>query len=319
MASRLMKALRTLEEPVQVQKASRGSLSDYVIGAPPEYGQPRPTSGDINGTIGPERLREIVMKGPTAGASLNAIIDFAVGVPIKVRNVDPAEPASPRKLKVVRSFMQKPNPVDTWRQFLFQILRDLVTIGWAAVEIEPDASGRPANLWALDSARLYIDFDEHGKILGFDMLDAHGMPITTGDGTHAWRPEEVIYFRLSPQTNSRYPTSRILQLFPAAVVENMMLAFIGGRFTDSNIPFGVFDLGDITPDEQQKAIAAWNSQAKKQHRIIITGSKGAHWFPFGYALKEQDQEEQRETWEMLQRVLGGDRLSSRPLFSPPVL
>lgn len=30
----------------------------------------------------------------------------------------------------------------------------------------------------------------------------------------------------------------------------------------------------------------------------------------------QDQEEQRETWELLQRVLDEDRLSSRKLFPP---
>lgn len=31
---------------------------------------------------------------------------------------------------------------------------------------------------------------------------------------------------------------------------------------------------------------------------------------------EQDQAEQRETWELLQRLLDEDRLSSRPLFPP---
>ncbi len=66
-----------------------------------------------------------------------------------------------------------------------------------------------------------------------------------------------------------------------------MLAFIGARFTDSNVPFGVFDAGDITPEEQQQAIASWNSQARKNHRIVITGSRGgSKWYPFGYSLKE---------------------------------
>lgn len=291
MATRISKALRAVNSR-EVQKASRGALTDYVVGVDPSYGQPRPTSADVNGLISPERLREIVMKGPTAGACLNAIIDFCTGVPIKVRNVDPAKPAPAARAELAKSFMLRPNPNDTWLQLISQTLRDLVTLGWAAVEIEKDAEGHAANLWPLDAARLYVDFDAHGLITGFDMLDPHGFPIVGRDGKHAWTPEELIYFRLNPQTNSRYPASRMTQVFPSAVIENLMLAFIGSRFTDSNVPFGVMDLGDITPEEQKLAIAAWNTQAKKAHRIVITGSRGgSKWTPFGYALKELEAKE----------------------------
>jgi hypothetical protein len=262
-------------------------LGQYVLNAPAEYGQPRPSVGDINGLITPERMREIVQKTPTPASCVNATIDFAVGVPLRIRSTDPAQKPDPAKAAYLRSLLLNPNPVDSQRQFLRQIEKDLATIGWSAVEIERDRGGNIAHLWVLDAAKLYLDFDEHGRILGYDMMDASGFPIAGPDGVHAWDPRDIILFRLDPTTDSRYPSSRIQQIFPAAVVENLMLTFIGQRFTDTNIPYGVFDLGDLTPDEIKKAVAAWNAQARSNHRIMITGSKGgSKFFPFGYALKE---------------------------------
>lgn len=295
MPTRLSKALRSLtrEEGNTVIKASRGSLGSYVLNAPHEYGQPRPEVGDAYGLISPERMREIVLKTPTPASCVNATVDFAIGVPITIRSTNPAQKPPDAKVAYLNSLLTRPNPNDTRPQFLRQLYKDITTIGWAAVEIEADAEGNIANLWPLDAAKLYVDFDEHGTVLGYDMMDASGFPIhSPRDNEHAWQPQEIIFFRLDPQTNSRYPSSRIQQIFPAAVVENLILAFTGERFTSTNIPFGVFDLGELTPDEVKKSVAAWDAQVRSNHRIMITGSKGnSKWFPFSYSLKELEAKE----------------------------
>ena len=292
MATLLQKALPQITQSFAVgrtTKTPRGSVGSFIVGAPPEYGQPRPDAGgnNIASLISPERMREIVMRTPTASACLNAIIDFASSVEIKIRNIDASKPTSATKLSVLQDYMRKPNPQDTWLQFKLALFRDIVTIGWAAVEIEKDQDGGVANLWTLDSAKLYIDFDEHGTILGYDMMDARGMPIHGPDGTHAWLPDEVILYRLNPVTYSRYPASRISQLYVLGVIEDMMMSFIGSRFTESNIPFGMLDLGDVSPKELDTAINYWNAQVKRNHRIVVTGSKGgSKYYNFGYHLKD---------------------------------
>ena len=296
MASLLQKALPQIMQVSQsfsvgrTSKTPRGSVGSYIIGAPPEYGQPRPDAGGttLAALITPERMREIVMRTPTAAACLNAIIDFASAVEIKIRNVDPSQPAPATTLAVLQDYMVRPNPQDSWLQFKLALFRDLVTIGWAAVELERDSSGGVANLWTLDAAKLYIDFDEQGVIQGYDMIDARGMPIHGPDGTHAWLSDEVIFYRLNPVTYSRYPASRLSQLYTLGLIEDLMMAFIGSRFTESNIPFGMLDLGDVSPKELDQAINYWNSQVKKQHRIVVTGSKGtgAKYYSFGYHLKD---------------------------------
>jgi hypothetical protein len=286
MATLIEKALRGVAETVQ--KASRGSLSSYVLNAPHQYGQPLPQQADAQSLITPARMREIVLKTPTAGAAMNAILDFAGEVPLVVRNVDPAIKTDDGRVKYLEGLLRTPNPNDHARRFKVKLLRDLATLGYAGVEIEPGKGGsKVANLWVLDAGKLFVDYDQHGTNLGYNMLDAHGYPIAGPDGVHAWLPEEVLWFELNPMSNSLYPSSRISQLFTCAVIEDLMIAFIGGKFTESNVPFGVLGLGDVSKEELKKAVAIWNEQATSQHRIQLTGSKGnLQWVPFGYHLKD---------------------------------
>lgn len=311
--NRLTKALSGIRGPT-ARKAARGTLSGYTIGVAPQWGQPFPevAAGDASGLITPQRMREIVLKTATAAAAMNSVLDYAGGVSMSIRNVDPSKPVSPKQVALLRKLMATPNPMQTKRQFMLALMRDIFTLGFGAIEIE--RNGPQVYMWVMDSARLRIDFDEHGTVLGYDMLDARGVPIIRGQSSsngsafstgvgigtqssdikytdagrdHGWEPNEVIFFSLNPMSESVYPYSRISQLFSAAVVEDLMMYFISQRFTDSNIPFGVMDLGDVTEQELKVAISSWNAQANENHHILLTGSKsGSKWMPFGYHLKD---------------------------------
>src|SRR5579859_5028272 len=182
---------------VIVRRGSRGSLSSWIPGQPAWYGQPLSNrSYDYSGLlITPERMREIVMKTPTAASCLNAILDYAVNVPIQIRNIDASDPADPDRVEFVRQFLARPNNFDTWNHYLAKTVRDAVVLGWAGTEIEWNTENRPHAIHALDAAKLKMDFDEHGNLEGFTMLNQHGMPIVQADGSHAWKPRDVIYFR----------------------------------------------------------------------------------------------------------------------------
>lgn len=339
MATLLSKALRgVLAQPERRQPEARGTVSGFVVGVSPLWGQPYPEqvdqTGDAASLISRERMREVVLRTPTAAACLNAILDFAGGVKVGVRNIDPAEPMNKVQSKKIMRVLNKPNPNQTKRQFLLTLMRDIITFGYGAIEIVPTGrSEKPVDLWVMDSARLKIDFDEHGLIRGYDELNARGIPIVEpgtggvaqpgnsvsyefphgpgigatgqpsfmsyrnspmgyssalGANLHGWSPSEVIFFSLNPISESIYPHSRIVQLFSASLLEDLMMQFISERFTDSNIPFGVFDLGDVSDTELRAAIDNWNTQGKAGNRILMTGSRGSgsKWIPFGYHLKD---------------------------------
>ena len=339
MASLLSKAIKTMTapllEPRPKKVEARGTLSGFALGVSPLWGQPYPEqmAEDASGLISRARMREVILRTPTAAACTNAILDFAGGVQIHVRNVNTSEVAPALRAKKIERILNHPNPNQTKRQFFQTLFRDLITFGYATLEIVHTGKiDKPVDLWVMDGARLRIDFDEHGLIRGYDMLNARGAPIirpqdhmeainssnlysmpqgnimgvfsnpsipsytdtsgeynaAIGNNLHGWAPEEVILFSLNPISESVYPHSRIVQLFTSAVLEDLMMQFISERFTDSNIPFGVYDLGDISEQELRIAIDNWNAQGKTGNRVLLTGSKGsgAKWVPFGYHLKD---------------------------------
>jgi hypothetical protein len=271
----------------------RGVITDfspYAVGM--RIGQVQRTIADAYGQITPQRRREIVLKSPTVAALANAVKDFCAGTEITVRNSDAAKPAPTRAAKLVRSLLDNPNQQDDSLEFRRRLYRELISFGYAAVEVEPGVDGsKVANWYVLDGANLTLDFDKHGTILGYYQRDINGDFIRGSDGNHTFTPDQVIFYQLDPRAESGYPMARVDQLFAPAVIEIMMLGFIGGRFQDSNIPFGVMDLGDLTKDEVDEAVSYWNQQVEEanhpEHRIIFTGSKGgAKWLPFGYNMDQ---------------------------------
>ena len=288
MASLVSKAIQNVSQ--FIAKASRNSLSSFVVNAPHQYGQPYSASagiGDAMGYVSPFRMREIVLKTPTAGMCVNSILDYSSNVEIIVQNVDPSIPADPEEVAYVESLLNDPSEDETGLSFKQKIFRDLLTLGYAATEIEDNTTGGVYALHAVDGAKLQADFDEHGKTLGYNMIDAHGQPIAGPDGVHAWLPDEIIWYQRNAQTSSKYPISQISQLYVPAVIEDLILYFVSGKFTDSNVPFGIYDLGDITDTELRKAIDSWNTQVESQHRIMLVNTKnGGKFVPFGYHLKD---------------------------------
>ena len=272
--------------------ASKGVISGYHPGALHNYGQPRDTISDSGGLITAERMREIILKTPTAGAGLNAIIDYCCDVRVKVRNADASQKAPVRASKFMTDLIERPNAQDDEREFRYKLFRDLAILGYAAVEIEPGRNGEPvANLHVLDAGNLRVDFDKNGTILGYNQLDVYGNPLIGRDGVHTFMRDEVIFYQRDPRSESKYPMSRVQQLFACAVVESLMLAYIGARFTDGNVPFGLLDLGELTEDEIRTAVALWNQQIEEfqnpDYRIVFTGSRGgAKFIEFGNNLSE---------------------------------
>lgn len=221
-------------------------------------------------------MREIAMKSDTVASIVNSIVDFTSGVKIRCVPRDLSQEPDPMKVERGMKLFTQPNPQMNGLELRKVLARDLATYGYAALEKVKKRGG--IEYWPVDVMRFSIDFDEHGTVLGYDQIDAVGQPIKGPDGEHAWEKDEIILFRHDVVSHSEYPISRIEQLFTAAVVENMMLDYIASKFDDNNVPHGVYDLGDMTPDDLNRAIENWNQQADSPHRLVLTGSKGGSKF-----------------------------------------
>ena len=63
-------------------------------------------------------------------------------------------PETEARKKTLRRMLEEPNPVDTFRTLIEQVIEDALTGGFGAAEMEPTGDpAHPAMLWAVDSAR----------------------------------------------------------------------------------------------------------------------------------------------------------------------
>lgn len=277
----------TITDEVKVSKAAKGTVQDFYP-IPQNYfghAQERVGRGDLNvvGTrANNERMLKIALSSDTVAAIVNSVVDFGSIVPLRTIAKDITK--TPKSLHVsrVQDILANPNPRMTGLELKKVTLRDLATFGYAAWEIV-----RTNNLefYPIDITRMTIDYDSHGTLLGFNQFDEYNVVIVGKDGIHTWMPDEVVLFSHDPVSYSGYSLGRISQLYSAAVIESLMLAYIGGKFIDSNIPYGVLSLGDLSKPELENAIEEWNMQASSPHRLLLTGSKGPlNYIPFNDGL-----------------------------------
>src|SRR5258708_31175523 len=193
--NRLTKAVRNIIQPLPAPKQeARGTVSGFALGVSPIWGQPYPEqqSGDAAGLISRQRMREVVLRTPTAAACLNAILDFTGGFKINVRNIAPSKHVPKQQQNVVKSIMNRPNTNQSWRQFVLTLIRDIVTFGYGAVELVPTGNLlRPVDMWVMDGARLKIDFDEHAFTRGELMLSTRRVSIMRPTPSRPQRRERL--------------------------------------------------------------------------------------------------------------------------------
>ncbi len=273
--------------------SATGVVTNYVPFAPPEYGQPRSTGyHDVTGYITTERMRELALTTPTVAACVNTIVDYTTGVDYRIEHKEPSHNVPTADIQTILSFLKEPNPRDSEAAFMNKLVRDLVVLGYAAIEIERNAYGTVANLWPVDAGRLKIDYDKHGNILGYDMLDVVGTPIKGPDGVHAYLTKDIIYITRDSSSDSEYAPSRVAQLFSMGVLEQLMMQFIGARFTDSNIPYGILSLGPLSDDDLKQAQQMWDAQMQKlgHSRLLLTASADGKmdYISFAGQLKDLD-------------------------------
>ena len=108
------------------------------------------------------------------------------------------------------AMFKHPNPQDSWRVWLEQVLEDVCVGGYGATEIGVmPAEGddpRPAFLWPVDGQSVHINAEWDGSPYTTRYTQALGyvgLSVATHDPV-AFTDEELIYFRLNPRTHTPF-------------------------------------------------------------------------------------------------------------------
>ncbi|HEY1209598.1 MAG TPA: phage portal protein, partial [Terracidiphilus sp.] len=177
-------------------EAERRTLALPSILTPVQFpGQhlPKPT---------PVNLRRFA-ETPVVRRAINVIKDRIAAMDWQVRvrrGVKAGELAqAERKLRALRRVLEEPNATDSFRTLMEQVIEDVLTGGYGAMEMEPTGDGeRPAMLWAVDGASIRINprWDGQAETPRY----AQAMPGQLESSAVELRDDQLMYVRMNPRS-----------------------------------------------------------------------------------------------------------------------
>ena len=103
---------------------------------------------------------------------------------------------------------EQPNPQDSFRSFIEQVLEDVLVGGFGAIELDLTGDpGRPLVMWPVDGASIRIRSDWDGSPTSSHYVQA--TPIMTPDQEIALTDEELSYIRLNPRTHTPFGLGKV--------------------------------------------------------------------------------------------------------------
>ena len=163
---------------------------------------PKPTPANLR------RFAEM----PIARKAINTIKDRVAGMQWRIqprhgRALDDLPNAVERMAALTLNFEQ-PNPQDSFRSLIEQVLEDVLVGGFGAIELDlADDPARPLVLWPVDGASIRIRTDWDGNPTSPHYVQATGfstpnLAITLAD-------EELSYIRLNPRTHTPFGLGKL--------------------------------------------------------------------------------------------------------------
>src|SRR5207302_3089009 len=168
----------------------------------------------------PANLRRFA-ETPVTRRAINVIKDRIVGMrwriqPRRGRALEQI-PDGARRTQVLTENFEAPNPDDSFRSLLEQVLEDVIVGGFGAIELDlvegwtgPKAGGTPALpllMWPVDGATIRIMTDWDGCPDSPRYAQVTGLYGT--DGQIVLNDDELSYIRLNPRTHTPFGLGRV--------------------------------------------------------------------------------------------------------------
>src|SRR5579859_1924678 len=261
----------------------------------------------------PANLRRLA-ETPVARRAINVIKDRIVGMRWRIQprrgRVLEQIPDGARRIEVLTENFEAPNPDDSFRSLLEQVLEDVIVGGFGAIEIdrvegwelgrvlgsqfsvlsagggnptlaksarvgqpvEPRhyAGPGPLVMWPVDGATIRIITDWDGR------PDSPRYAQVTGlygaDGQIVLNDDELSYIRLNPRTHTPFGLGRVEVAFET------INAFLGayryaGRLASNSVVQYALWLQGLTPAHHERLIRWWQDEIEGTGRVPILSAE----------------------------------------------
>jgi len=249
-------------------EAERRTLSMPAILSPVQF------PGKLLPKPSPANLRRFA-ETPVVRRAINVIKDRIVSMDWQVRlRRDCAaadSPGSDSKLKALRRTLEEPNPVDSFRTLIEQVIEDALTGGFGAVEMEPTGDPeRPALLWAVDGASIRINAKWDGQ--AETARYAQALPGQLESSAVELRDDQLMYVRMNPRSFTPFGLGPLEVAFET-VNQFLSAHRFAGKLAANSVAQYALWLSEATPVQHERLIRWWQDEIEGTGRVPLLSTE----------------------------------------------
>ena|SRR5271165_2289337 len=171
------------------------------------------------------------------------------------------------RIAVLTENFEAPNPEDSFRSMIEQVLEDVLVGGFGAIEL--DLTGderRPLVLWPVDGASIRIKSDWDGNPASPRYVQATGQFAPNAEITLA--DEELAYIRLNPRTHTPFGLGKLEVAFET-IHEFLGAHRYAARLASNTVVQYALWLQNLTPQHHERLIRWWQDEIEGTGKVPI--------------------------------------------------
>jgi HK97 family phage portal protein len=218
----------------------------------------------------PANLRRFA-ETPVVRRAINVIKDRIASMDwqVRLRRDCPAGecPDCGERLKALRRTLEEPNPVDSFRTLIEQVIEDALTGGFGAVEMEPTGDpGRPALLWVVDGASIRINGRWDGQ--PESARYAQALPGQLESNAVELRDAQLMYVRMNPRSFTPFGLGPLEVAFET-VNQFLSAHRFAGKLAANAVAQYALWLNEATPVQHERLIRWWQDEIEGTGRVPL--------------------------------------------------
>ncbi|MBS1813592.1 MAG: phage portal protein [Acidobacteria bacterium] len=166
-------------------------------------------------------------------------------------------------LRILRRCLEAPNPGDSFRTLMEQVIEDVLVGGFGAMEMELTGDeAAPFRLWPVDGATIQVDGKWSGDESEPRYAQANGLQRT------ALLDAELMYVRLNARTHTPFGLGRLEVAFEAISQFLQANRYAHRLASNSSAQFALW-LQDATPEQHGRMVQWWRDCVEGSGEVPI--------------------------------------------------
>ena len=269
--SSLVKSLRPARRPAAELEASSAESARRTVALPSILAPGAPTlaRAGVMPKPTPANLRRFA-EMPIARRAINTIKDRIAGMQWRIqprhgRSMEDLPNAAERVAALTLNFEQ-PNPEDSFRSLIEQVLEDILVGGFGAIELDLSGdSARPLTMWPVDGASIRIRTDWDGNPQSPRYVQSFSYSVAQEIGL---ADEELSYIRLNARTHTPFGLGKLEVAFET-IHEFLCAHRFASRLASNSVVQYALWLQNLSPQHHERLIRWWQDEIEGTGKVPI--------------------------------------------------